>query len=209
MRACLADEFTALYLFNLRGNAYLQGEAWRREGGKIFGAKSRVGVAITVMVRNPDTPQPGCRIHYHDIGDYLTREQKLQTLVDLGSIKGIGDWKLIEPDEHHDWINQRDPTWKKLTWLGHKDAKANRTEAPNTAVRLYSVGINTGRDPYLYSFNRALLATRAEKMIDFYEQRRRAIRSGSMTLGEATDNQSTLHKIKWSDGLRSSACSLM
>ena len=203
MRACLADEFTALYIFNLRGNAYLQGEAWRREGGKVFGAKSRVGVAITVMVRNPDTPHSGSRIHYRDIGNYFTREQKLQTLVDLRSTDGIGDWQDIEPDEHHDWINQRDPTWKNLTRLGHQDAKANRAEAPDTAMRLYSVGVNTGRNPYLYSFDNPSLADRAERMIDFYEQRRRAVKAGDMTLEEATDNQSTLHVIKWSDGLRS------
>ena len=201
MRACLADEYTTIHIFNLRGNMRLR--EWRREGGQVFGATSQVGVAITVMVRNPDTQQPGCRIHYRDIGDYLTREQKLQALVDLGSVDGIDDWQLIEPDQHHDWINQRDPTWNNLIRLGHKHAKARKPNAPDTAIRLYSVGINTGRNPYLYSFDSVSLADRAEKMIDFYEQRRRAVLAGDMTLEEATDNESTLHVIKWSDGLRS------
>ena len=84
MRACLVDEFTTIYVFNLRGNARLQGEARRREKGNVFGSSTRVGVAVTVMVRNPDTTHDGCRIHYRDIGDYLTLEQKLQALVDLG-----------------------------------------------------------------------------------------------------------------------------
>ena len=98
MRACLVDEFTTLYIFNLRGNARLQGEARRREKGNVFGSSTRVGVAVTVMVRNPDTTHDGCRIHYRDIGDYLTREQKLQALVDLESIDGIDEWQIIEPD---------------------------------------------------------------------------------------------------------------
>ena len=50
----LAEDFTSIYVFNLRGNATLKGEAWRREGGKVFGQSSRLGTAITVMVRNPD-----------------------------------------------------------------------------------------------------------------------------------------------------------
>ena len=64
------------------------------------------GVAITVMVRNPDKTQNGCRIFYRDIGDYLTGREKRQTLVDLGSINGIQDWQPITPDRHNDWINQ-------------------------------------------------------------------------------------------------------
>ena len=201
MRACLADEFTTLHIFNLRGNARLQGEAWRREGGKVFGGSSRVGVAVTVMVRNPDTTQPDCRIHYRDIGDYLTREEKLRTLVDVGSIDGIVDWRIIEPDDNYDWINQRDPTWNDLIRLGHKDARANKSKAPDTAVRLYSAGVKTNRDPYLYSFDSASLGDRAERMIDFYERRRRAVQAGAMTIGRATANDA-LHQIKWTRDMR-------
>ncbi|MCY4622410.1 MAG: DEAD/DEAH box helicase family protein [bacterium] len=200
MRACLADEYTTIHIFNLRGNTRLQGEAWRREGGKVFGAKSRVGVAVTVMVRNPDTQHPGCRIHYRDIGDYLTREEKLQTLVDLGSIDGTSDWHTIEPDEHHDWINQRDPTWKTLVRLGQKDARANNPDAPGTVIRLYSRGVATSRDPYLYAFDNQSLAYRAEEMIDYYEQCRRAFKAGHLSLQRATTNDA-LHRIKWTSDL--------
>ena len=201
MRDCLADEFTTIHIFNLRGNARLRGEERRREKGNVFGSSTRVGVAVTVMVRNPDTTQPGCRIHYRDIGDYLTREQKLDTLVKVGSIDGIHNWQIIEPDEHHDWINQRDPTWNNLTRLGHKGAKANRHEAPATATRLYSQGILTSRDPYLYSFDSPSLADQAEEMIDFYEQRRRIVQAGDMDLERATANDA-LHRIKWSRDMR-------
>ena len=201
MRACLADEYTTIYILNMRGNMRLRD--WKREGGQVFGAASQVGVAVTVMVNNPDTPYTGCRIYYHDIGDYLTREQKLQTLVDLGSTDGIHNWQIIVPDEHHDWINQRDPTWNNLIRLGHKDARANTPEAPDTATRLYSLGVSTNRDPYLYSFDSQTLADRAEKMIDFYEQRRSAVQAGDMSVEEATDNEKRLHRIKWTASLRS------
>ncbi|MGL6193310.1 MAG: Eco57I restriction-modification methylase domain-containing protein, partial [Thermoguttaceae bacterium] len=53
-RKCLAEEFTDIYCFNLRGNQRTQGEISRKEGGKIFGSGSRTPVAITLLVKNPD-----------------------------------------------------------------------------------------------------------------------------------------------------------
>ena len=79
MRACLADEFSHLYVFHLRGNQRTQGERSRQEGGKIFGSGSRAPVAILVAVRDP-AYKGTCQIHYKDIGDYLSREQKLQKI---------------------------------------------------------------------------------------------------------------------------------
>ena len=39
-------------------------------------------------------------IHYHDIGDYLTREQKLKMVKDFRSISSQKlDWQVITPNE--------------------------------------------------------------------------------------------------------------
>ena len=46
-------------------------------------------------------------IHYHDIGDYLSREEKLKIIDDFGDIAHI-DWQLLTPDQHGDWLNKRD-----------------------------------------------------------------------------------------------------
>ena len=198
MRACLADDFTSLYIFNLRG-AVQQAE-WRREGGKMFESGSTVGVAITVMVRNPDKTQNGCRIFYRDIGDDLSTQEKRQMLVDLGSIEGIDDWQTIAPDRHDDWINQRGAAWESLLPLGHKDTKFNRIGAPNTLMRLFSGGVKTNRDPYIYSYDNTALAESVEKMTAFYEQRRQSVKAGHMTLEEATTNDS-IQVIKWTGDL--------
>ena len=45
LRACLADEFSHLYVFNLRGNARTSGELRRKEAGNVFGHGSRTPVA--------------------------------------------------------------------------------------------------------------------------------------------------------------------
>ena len=65
---------------SLRGNQRTQGEQSRREGGKVFGQGSRAPVAITILVKNPNAAHDGCRIRYRDIGDYLSREEKLEAL---------------------------------------------------------------------------------------------------------------------------------
>ena len=166
VRACLAEEFSSVYVLNLRGNQRTQGEDSRREGGKVFGQGSREPVAITILVRNPDATHEGCRIRYRDIGDYLTREEKLAILQNAGSVSGIEDWREIIPDEHHDWIDQRDEAFQALYPLGSKTAKAGKsTEA---IFKLFSNGYKTGRDAYSYNFSREACAENARKMVRDY-----------------------------------------
>ena len=166
IRACLAEEFSSVYVLHLRGNQRTQGERSRREGGKVFGSGSRAPVAITILVKNPNAADDGCRIRYRDIGDYLKREEKLTALREARSIKGFTDWQIITPDKHHDWIGQRSDAFAQFYPLGSKDAKAG---AANDAIfRLYSQGVNTARDVYLYNFSRNTCAENARKMTEDY-----------------------------------------
>ena len=128
VRACLAEEFSSVYVLNLRGNARTSGELRRSEGDNAFGQGSRAPVAITILVRNPEALHDGCRILYRDIGDYLRREEKLAVLREAGSIAGIEDWRTITPDRHHDWIGQRSEEFQKLYPVGSKAAKAGKTD---------------------------------------------------------------------------------
>ena len=99
LRKCLAEECSSLYVFHLRGNQRTQGERSRREGGKIFGAGSRAPVAITLFVKNPEAKERG-RIHFHDIGDHLDREAKLEIVRNFKSVRGIakrGLWRRVRP----------------------------------------------------------------------------------------------------------------
>ncbi|MDR1583311.1 MAG: DEAD/DEAH box helicase family protein [Prevotellaceae bacterium] len=50
-RQCLEQEFSSIYVFNLRGNQRTSGELSRKEGGKIFGSGSRTPIAITILVK--------------------------------------------------------------------------------------------------------------------------------------------------------------
>ena len=166
VRACLAEEFSSIYVLNLRGNQRTQGERSRQEGGKVFGQGSRAPVAITILVRNPNADHAGCRILYRDIGDYLTREDKLTILREAGSIAGVENWRVIMPDRHHDWIGQRNAAFQRLYPMGTKDAKAGRMD--EAIFSLFSNGYKTGRDAYAYNFSRDVCGANADAMIDGY-----------------------------------------
>ena len=166
VRACLAEEFSSIYVLNLRGNQRTQGERSRQEGGKVFGQGSRAPVAITILVRNPEALHDGCRILYRDIGDYLRREEKLAVLREAGSIAGIEDWRTITPDRHHDWIGQRSEEFQKLYPVGSKAAKAGKTD--EAVFKLYSNGYKTSRDAYIYNFSFNACAENARKMVGDY-----------------------------------------
>ena len=200
LRACLAEEFSHLYVFHLRGNARTSGERRRQERGNVFGSGSRTPVAIMVLVREPNY-QGDCQIHYRDIGDYLSREEKLQLIREYGSIAGIPDWQDIQPDVHHDWLEQRDPAYQAFMPLGSKEAKSKKIREPSVAARLYSRGVATGGDAWLYASERGLLVHRAQDMIAFYEDQRRRVEAGQISVEAATRNDAP-NRFKWHGDLR-------
>jgi len=107
-RKCLEKEFSSIYVFNLRGNQRTSGEVSRKEGGKIFGSGSRTPISITLLVKNSKNKQNRAEIQYHDIGDYLTRDEKLKLISKLNSANSPEmKWKKIIPNDQGDWLNQR------------------------------------------------------------------------------------------------------
>ncbi len=199
VRACLVEEFSSIFVLNLRGNQRTQGERSRREGGKVFGQGSRAPVAITILVRNPEADHEGCRILYHDIGDYLKREEKLEILRKAESISGIKDWRKITPDRHHDWIGQRNEAFQKFYPMGTKAAKAGKTD--DAIFKLYSRGFATSRDAYIYNFSRDVCAVHARAMVGDYQ--------GAMQVREArpdctVDDAASLHSsnVRWDRELK-------
>ena len=166
IRACLAEEFSSVYVINLRGNARTSGERRRAEGDNAFDQGSRAPVTITVFVRNPKATRDGCRILYSDIGDYLTREQKLSILTESGSIAGVDGWQPITPDRHHDWIAQRGETFQALYPIGSKE-----TKEPNDSDAVFGVhakGFQTVGDAYAYSLSRATCDTNVRTLLEAY-----------------------------------------
>jgi predicted helicase len=163
LRKSLVQEFDAIYCYNLRGNQ--RTPAWREEGGKIFGAGSQNTVAILLLVKGAKAPAAaGCALHYRDIGDYLTREDKLRILTaqDLESVL----WEEISPNADGDWINQRDGRFAEYQAIGEKD----KALAARAIFEVHSSGLKTGRDSWVYDFSEQHLVENVGSMIDFYNE---------------------------------------
>ncbi|WP_407505267.1 DEAD/DEAH box helicase [Acinetobacter baumannii] len=165
LRKCLADEFSSLYIFHLRGNARTSGEQRRKEKDNVFGQGTRTPIAISILVKNPNADQQG-QIYFHDIGDYLSREAKLNKIAEFKSLQGItsaNGWLTITPDDHGDWLNQRDNAVSTNIILGDKSK-----DAKGQLFNSYSIGILSNRDPWIFNYSTLALTSNIFKMIDTY-----------------------------------------
>lgn len=216
-RQCLLEDFNSVYVFNLRGNARTSGEQRRKEAGNVFDAGSRTPVAITILVKKKGAKHDGY-VRYHDIGDYLSREQKLGIIAGFGDIRGI-EWSYTTPNENHDWLNQRNQGFMQFIALGDKKKREKQT----IYLDNFATGLSTNRDAWIYSFSAESADHHAKAMIAFYNSERErchkeVIKQSSAGILSASDKSAveTLllnirindgTRISWSRGLFSLFCS--
>lgn len=164
LRKALAEEFSSIYVLHLRGNARTAGELRRKEKDNVFGMGSRAPIAISLLVKNPNAAQHG-QINFHDIGDYLSQQDKLEKISAFASIAGITQaqgWQTLTPDQHGDWLKQRDDSFSEYIVLG--DKKANNLKLFDN----FSLGVSTNRDAWCYNASKAVVTANMTRMIDFY-----------------------------------------
>jgi len=200
LRKTLLTEFSRVYVFNLRGNARTSGEQRQKEKGNVFGVGTRTPVAITLLVKDAAKPGDGS-IRYHDVGDYLSREEKLQTVSDFGSVENI-NWRSVTPNEHGDWINARDPAFAKFMALGDKD-----NDRALRVFETYSLGVLTGRDQWAYNYSSKKLADNMSCMVDFYNAQRAVYaKAVKRVMGEPPTVEDVIDidakKISWTHNLK-------
>jgi predicted helicase len=162
-RKCLVDEFTSIYCFNLRGNARTSGEQRRQEKGNVFGEGTRTTIAIIFLIKNSSKKSEN-KVFYHDIGDYLSQKEKLDIIKNFGDISTM-KWQEITPNENYDWINQRNDDFESFISLGDK-----KDATTKTIFDVYSMGVKTNRDNWVYNFSHQLVIDNMTRMIDFYNQ---------------------------------------
>lgn len=202
IRKCLAEEYSSIYVFHLRGNQRTSGETSRKEGGKIFGSGSRAPIAISLLIKNPNAQNNG-KIFWHDIGDYLSQQEKLDIISKFKSINGISEsnsWTEIKSDKYYDWVNQRDDSFYEHLLLGEKKKTDEQVIFLN-----YSRGLETGRDAWVYNYSKSKLEENCKNMIEFYnaERKRFTHRSSSELTVKVNDFISNdPKKISWTRDLR-------
>jgi predicted helicase len=193
LRKCLADEFSSLYIIHLRGdirkNMLSKGAA--KEGGNVFDSGSMTGIAIYFLIKNLQASEHG-QIYFHDIGNDLTGARKREILAEWQSAQALTKdqkWRMLSPDLHHDWLNQRDTHFETFPILGDKKNKSAFTLFDN-----YSLGANTNRDTWIYNFSPKELSRNMQRMIETYNSEL----AKNIPQKEATHDPKS---IKWSSSL--------
>lgn len=201
-RKYIENEFTSIYVFNLRGNCRTQGELRRKEAGNVFGLGSRTPITITLLVRNPQSTNKKATIHYYDIGDYLNREEKLSILKNFKSIDNPSlKWKILEPNEHGDWLNLRSDVFE--SFIPCVTDKKGDTKA-KIIFPWYSLGVGTNRDAWVYNSSKKDIINNIKSTLNYYNEQRavwQKIKSEVNSVDDFLKDKKDKSKIVWTDTL--------
>ena len=164
-RKAVAGEFHGVYVYNLRGNTRGTGESVRREGGQTFGQGSRATVAVLLLVKRPEPVAGPAALHYRDIGDYLSREQKLEIVND--SRVSEMEWQRIEPNEAGDWVQQRSARFLALRPLADV---GSQPPAGAPIFGMSTLGLLSARDAWVFQSSAATLRGQIEQTTAFFNE---------------------------------------
>ena len=193
VRITLQEEFSQIFIFNLRGGTRGKvGASAKSEGGSVFDIQT--GVAITILIKDP-THTSAAEIFYAEAEDYATRQEKLDQIRSYRSIEGISAedaFRSITPNEQGDWISTRDERFANFQEIGNKPLKGK--DATPAIFRQYSLGLATNRDAWCYNFSGEAVASNMHRMIDNYNEQVKDQRTSANANTDAT-------QINWNDRL--------
>lgn len=165
IRKSFEREFSRIFVYNLRGQLRNKSvPEQKREGGSVFGMGTMTLTAICVLIKNSQHEGPAT-LHYSDIGDYLSTEQKLEILENERSLEGT-NWQAVDPNEAGDWINHRDERYGAFQPIGDKTTKGK----PHTSgvFQNYSRGLESGRDAWVFNYSKLAVQENVARSISFY-----------------------------------------
>ncbi|KRN88031.1 type ISP restriction/modification enzyme [Ligilactobacillus acidipiscis] len=183
VRKSLYKEFNHLYIYNLRGA--IKGKIGidaKKEGQNVFDILT--GVSICILVKDDTNIH---EIFYKDIGEFLTRKQKLNQLSNFKYLQQI-NWHKVQPDENNDWINQRDSNYQGYVKISGEEKSPFISNA---------VGVSTNRDIWVSGFSKNKVQKNTEYMVNNYNEV--VAKEGGKDQEPASIDES---KVKWTRGLK-------
>ena len=153
-----------------------------------------------MLVKNPNAEQQG-QVYFHDIGDYLSREEKLAKISELKSIQGIKNiqgWTVINPDEHGDWLNQRDDSFNNFIIIGDKKSAGSKI------FDNFSLGVVTNRDAWCYQYSKKELVNNISSLINSYNSEKLRLKNDILSNNSELFNliDTNPQKISWTRALK-------
>lgn len=204
-------DFDFVYVYDLKGNARLKEKA---QGGSVFGIQT--GVAMVFLIRVPNNrgyPRKG-KIYYKSCPDFISGKEKLALLNSeyQDSISHSFDGYMpIIPDSNNNWLNQSTTNFASLIPLVDKNVKNTALKTPNDnklleaecIFKMFSLGVSTNRDDWVYDFNKKQLTNKVQLFINKYNQQLEKLKNYKFESNKELDN-AVDYSIKWSEGLKNS-----
>jgi predicted helicase len=199
IKKALSEEFTEVYVYDLKGDARTRGDERRRQGENVFGEQSRAGVCLLFLVKKKDKKEPA-KIYYKAVKDYAKKEEKFTELGEWKDQLDKIEWREIQPNQKHDWIDQGNEEFENFVKVGDKKNK-NETVIFN----IYSSGLNTGRDAYAYNFSKDKLKEHMGKLINTFNEYLEKVWKGEVTKQNVEEKtKGNQWEIKWDRSLKNS-----
>ena len=200
MRKHLTEDFDAIYILDLGGNAR---KGLKVSNANVFGI--RVGVSINLFVKKKgEKSLKKSHIFYYPTDELWNKQQKFDFLNACQHAGGI-KWKFIQPDSRHTWLTEGlNPEFETFIPIGNKTSKNTETEDGETIFSRYSYGVVTSRDNLAYAFDLVLLQERVHTFIEIYNtavdrKRRHDPKAPIENFIDTTDP-----RIKWSRQVKAS-----
>lgn len=168
MRKSLSEEFDKIYIIDLKGNIRksMLNKLDKSEGENVFGSGSMSGIAILILVKNnKSNKNKQAQIKYFNLGDNLSREEKLKKIKKINNISFLNNNNLMDSikiDAYNDWFDHRNPDFEKNYKI------ADRKKEIKSVFKTFSKGVMTSRDPWCINFSKKKLEENMKKMINFY-----------------------------------------
>lgn len=164
-RKVIYQEFNQIYIIDMKGNARTSGEKRRQNGGNIFNDTIKVGIAIYFLIRNEN--KQGCKIYYNAVDNYTNLDEK-KSYLSNNKFFQLQFKQLIPRDNN--WIDIADNDFDSLLPLIDQDTKFAKNKADATVFKLFSLGVITARDEWVYAHSQENVEQKTRYLIDIYNQ---------------------------------------
>ncbi len=168
MRKHLQEDFSHLYVLDLRGN--IRKDSMRDgiplgEEHTIFGLAAMVGISVTFFVRGKHINDS--KIFYTTVDFRATRIEKFDLIENAQTIFNL-TWDELAPNRKNTWLtDDLSDAFETYLPIGTKEAKSGAGEA---IFSTYGRGVATSRDAWAYNFDAATVEQNMSRLIDVYNE---------------------------------------
>ncbi|OQX97830.1 MAG: hypothetical protein B6I24_07410, partial [Bacteroidetes bacterium 4572_128] len=170
-RKSLKEEFNYIYIIDLQGDIRANPKMSKSNVFNIL-----TGVAIVFLIKKKNTNKNV--IKYFSL-NFEKKDEKFEFLIE-NKILNIPFERII-PDKNGNWIDIIENDFEKHIPICNKKTKLSKNKNDENAIfKLYSLGVSTARDEWVYDFDKKNLSKKIRYFFREYRELSKIIKSKSL-----------------------------